>query len=98
MKITDGQILLHMGTLSSSIWIAVSKPRTSDIIYTIPTPRTRHMSITTPELKEMQREAVIGLLQDSIAGSGQKLLEETRKRLSSECRNQREMQVEFCNK
>jgi uncharacterized protein HemY len=54
------------------------------------------MLITQPELKEMQREAAVGLLQDSIAGSGQKLLEETRKQLSSECRNlQKEMQAEF---
>ena len=45
---------------------------------------------------EMRREAVAGLLQDSIAGSDQKVLAETRKQLSSECRNmQKEMQVEF---
>jgi hypothetical protein len=43
----------------------------------------------------MQREADVGLLQDYIAGSGQKVLEETRKQLSSECRNlQKEMQAE----
>jgi uncharacterized protein HemY len=41
------------------------------------------MLITNPELKEMQREAVVGVLQDYIAGSGQKVLEETRKQLSS---------------
>jgi uncharacterized protein HemY len=54
------------------------------------------MLITKSELKEMQREAVVGLLQDYIAGNGQKVLEETRKQLSSECRNlQKEMQAEF---
>jgi uncharacterized protein HemY len=45
------------------------------------------MLITKPELKEMQREAVVGLLQDYTAGSGQKVLEETRKQLSSKSRN-----------
>ena len=88
MKITEEQILLHMGTLCSSMCIAVGQPRTSHIIYTIPTPRPRHdMLITKSELKEMQREAVVGLLRDSIAGSGQKVLEGKRKQLSSECRN-----------
>ena len=68
-----------------------------DIIYTNPTPRPGYdVLITKPELKEMQREAVFGLLQDYKAGSGQKALEEQRKQLSSECRNlQKEMQIEF---